>query len=68
MKRGTDRTQDTGEAYGYRRGLRFVADLPAREDYEIEIDEKRGAVIVRRKSDKAIVMVVKGDRVILKVV
>lgn len=76
MKRssGSAPTGPTGprrdvEAYGLRRrGLRFIEDLPTRDEYTVETDAKRGAVIVRRKSDKAIVMVCKGDRCIMKVV
>ena len=54
------------ESYGYRRGTTFVSELPADTECYLEIDEKRDAVIVRRRSDKAIVMVVKRDAVILK--
>lgn len=55
------------ESYGYRRqGLTFAAELPADTECYLEIDEKRDAMIVRRRFDKAIVMVVKRDQVILK--
>ena len=68
MKRGRGSADRTDEAHGYRRGLRFLEDLPTRDDYTVETDEKRGVVIVRRKSDQQIVMVCKGDRCIMKVV
>ena len=51
-----------------RDGLNFISELPANTECYLEVDEKRDCVIVRRKSDQQIVMVVKGDRIILKAV
>jgi hypothetical protein len=70
MKRSGGNSDSGGpaqEAYGLRRRrLRYIEDLPTNVDYDIEPDVKRGAVIVRRRRDRKIVLVMRGDRVILK--
>lgn len=72
MKRGRGNTDRTGppddEAYGYRsnRAATLLKTLPANDTYDLSVCEKREVVIVRRRSDGAIVMVVKGNSAILR--
>ena len=63
--RSSDSSGPSQEAYGYRRSGGMYVAQPG---YYLDHDEKRDCLIVRRRSDDAILMVVKGDRVILKVV